>query len=187
MPRPERRAAIIEATTPLLEQHGELVTTRQIAEAAGVAEGTIFRAFDSLQDVIDATITDALSAARLERVLQQQTFPGTLDGDVAAAIDVIGRYYDSVRIMVHLGHASPSSGGDCARDQLADRYAELRHFLAARFTPHADQLGVTPEDLAQYVVFVVAGQRGHTALGPTRFSVDALTGLILRGARKELA
>ena len=43
----ERRAALIDATLPLLLEHGRGVTTRQIAEAAGVAEGTIFRVFDS--------------------------------------------------------------------------------------------------------------------------------------------
>ncbi|HET7326428.1 MAG TPA: TetR/AcrR family transcriptional regulator [Nocardioidaceae bacterium] len=41
----ERRQAIVDAVIPLLVTHGASVTTRQIAEAAGVAEGTIFRVF----------------------------------------------------------------------------------------------------------------------------------------------
>ncbi|MCU1430433.1 MAG: DNA-binding transcriptional regulator, AcrR family, partial [Actinomycetia bacterium] len=36
---------IVAATLPLLLEHGDRVTSRQIAEAAGIAEGTIFRAF----------------------------------------------------------------------------------------------------------------------------------------------
>ena len=38
----ERRAALIAATIPLLHEHGLEVSTKQIAHAAGVAEGTIF-------------------------------------------------------------------------------------------------------------------------------------------------
>ena len=43
----ERRRAIVDAVLPLLIEHGRAVTTRQMAEAAGIAEGTIFRVFDS--------------------------------------------------------------------------------------------------------------------------------------------
>jgi len=51
----DRRAALVEATLPLLCEHGMAVTTRQIAEAAGVAEGTIFRAFPDKNSLLLAT------------------------------------------------------------------------------------------------------------------------------------
>src|SRR5690606_24835873 len=40
----ERREAILDAVLPLLRERGREVTSRELAEAAGVAEGTIFRA-----------------------------------------------------------------------------------------------------------------------------------------------
>jgi AcrR family transcriptional regulator len=56
----ERRQAIIDATLPLLLERGTEMSTREIAQAAGIAEGTIFRAFETKQDLIHATIHAAL-------------------------------------------------------------------------------------------------------------------------------
>ncbi len=57
----ERRHALIAATLPLLLERGPEISTREIAQAAEVAEGTIFRAFDTKQDLIHATIHTALA------------------------------------------------------------------------------------------------------------------------------
>lgn len=60
---------IIAATIPLLIEHGDMVTTRQIADAADIAEGTIFRAFNDKDELLDAVIDAALDPAPLERAL----------------------------------------------------------------------------------------------------------------------
>ncbi|HET6215214.1 MAG TPA: TetR/AcrR family transcriptional regulator [Micromonosporaceae bacterium] len=72
LPPDERRAALIAATLPLVAEHGTSVTTRQIADAAGVAEGTIFRVFADKEELIRAAVAAALDPsamlAELERV-----------------------------------------------------------------------------------------------------------------------
>lgn len=55
----ERREVILTATVPLLYDHGRAVTSRLIAEAAGIAEGTIFRVFDTKEELVDAAISRA--------------------------------------------------------------------------------------------------------------------------------
>jgi AcrR family transcriptional regulator len=56
----DRRAAIIDAVIPLLMEQGRAVTTKRIAEAAGVAEGTIFRVFSDKDELIEAAVTKYL-------------------------------------------------------------------------------------------------------------------------------
>jgi AcrR family transcriptional regulator len=51
---------LIRATLPLLMEHGPKVTTRQIAEAAEVAEGTIFRVFPDKDSLIHAALAEVL-------------------------------------------------------------------------------------------------------------------------------
>ena len=69
MPADERRAAIIAATLPLLLERGTNISTRQIAEAACIAEGTIFSVFKDKDAVVQAVVDAALDPAPTEREL----------------------------------------------------------------------------------------------------------------------
>ena len=67
----ERRAALVDATLPLLYDHGRAVSTRLIAEAAGVADGTIFRVFSTKDELIDAAILKAFQPGRMVALVEQ--------------------------------------------------------------------------------------------------------------------
>jgi AcrR family transcriptional regulator len=66
LPPAERRAAIVDAVGPLVVEHGAAVTTKQIAQRAGVSEGTIFNVFADKDDLIEAVIAAALDPQPLE-------------------------------------------------------------------------------------------------------------------------
>lgn len=60
LPPDQRRAAILRAARPLLLEQAGTFTTRQVAEAAGIAEGTLFRIFGTKRELMQAMISDAM-------------------------------------------------------------------------------------------------------------------------------
>ncbi len=71
LPLEERRTAIVAATLPLFLEQGAAVTTREIAQAAGIAEGTIFRVFDDKTALLDAVIEAALDPAPTDAAIER--------------------------------------------------------------------------------------------------------------------
>jgi AcrR family transcriptional regulator len=67
----ERRRVIVDATLPLVLERGASVTTREIAEASGIAEGTIFRVFPDKDALLQAVVERALDTGPLEARLAE--------------------------------------------------------------------------------------------------------------------
>jgi len=61
----QRRREIVAATLPLFEEEGFLVSTRRIADAAGIAEGTIFRVFANKDELMRAALASYLDPSDL--------------------------------------------------------------------------------------------------------------------------
>lgn len=124
MSRDERRDAIARATVPLLVEHGAQVTTRQIAEAAGVAEGTLFRAFDDKPAILAAAAHRVLDPTAVVAELEGLPPAGSLEQEVTQVVTVLtGTSQRVQRVMVALhtvlaaegrthGHGGPGPGDD---------------------------------------------------------------------------
>jgi AcrR family transcriptional regulator len=89
LPPVERRSMIVQATLPLLLEHGEMATTRQIADAAGIAEGTIFRVFADKDELIDAVVETALDTAPLEEALAAIDASQPFEARLVAATEIL--------------------------------------------------------------------------------------------------
>ncbi len=95
---------IVAATLPLLLEHGDRVTSRQIAEAAGIAEGTIFRAFADKDEVIAAVVEAAFDPAPLEAALASIPPGLAFEDSLAAAIVILQqRVIDIWRLVSNIG------------------------------------------------------------------------------------
>lgn len=71
MPAEKRRKAILAAVTPMLIERGAGVTTREIATAAGVSEGTIFNVFADKDELLSAALDVALDLAPFEQAISE--------------------------------------------------------------------------------------------------------------------
>ncbi|MBE1587780.1 TetR/AcrR family transcriptional regulator [Nonomuraea angiospora] len=59
MSQEQRREMIVRAALPLVVEYGTSVTTAQVARAAGIGEGTIFRAFGDKETLLAACMAEA--------------------------------------------------------------------------------------------------------------------------------
>lgn len=108
LPPDERRRALIEATRPLVLAHGLDVTTRQIAEAAGVAEGTIFRAFETKDELFCAVMQDALAPGQIVGLIGEVPTDLDLADTVAWLVDLLATSARRTRaLFAALAHAKP--------------------------------------------------------------------------------
>ncbi len=107
LPPAERRAAIIAAALPLLLQHGANVSTRQIAGAAGIAEGTIFGVFPDKDAVVQAVLQAALDPEPTERELAAIDRSRPFESQLVDAVLIIQRRGNNIwRLLSSIGNTS---------------------------------------------------------------------------------
>ncbi|MGI8753659.1 MAG: TetR/AcrR family transcriptional regulator [Acidimicrobiales bacterium] len=181
LPPGERRAALIDSTVPLLVAHGTAISTQQIAEAAGVAEGTIFRVFPDKESLIAAAIQQVFDPAATDARLRAIDPALPLDRRLEAAVAILQRrYVDIGRLMVAVGRTKIPG----ARWGDGDRHSPPRlDALAEVLEPDRALLRRDPLQAAQLLRnLTFAGTHPALAIGATLSSAEIVS-VILDGIR----
>jgi AcrR family transcriptional regulator len=142
LPAGERRAAIIRDVLPMLVERGLTVTTRELAAAAGVSEGTLFNVFADKEALIAAAVDAAIDPEPFERAIGDIDPSAPFADRLVAATELIQRrIVDVWRLVSQLG---AHGHRDHRRGPLPDSPA-----LIALLDAERDRLRRSPADAAR--------------------------------------
>jgi AcrR family transcriptional regulator len=143
----DRKRAIVEAVIPLLLTQGPNTTTAQMADAAGIAEGTIFRVFPDKPALVHEAIRSCLDPApTLEQIAGiESALPLEIKLRKAAAI-IIQRS-EKVHALAAVLRSLPSPGQSHHQDThkaVVEANSLIFWALTRVFRDDADRLAVEP-------------------------------------------
>lgn len=172
-----RRRAIVEAVVPLLLEKGSAVTSREMAEAAGVAEGTVFRAFPDKTSVIVEAVKASMDPTPVVDALDQIPTDAPLDQQLEAAAEALLTWTTRVAsLFAALRSADPEHRPSGGRKFVTESNQQIVDRLTALFERHRDDLRVDPRRAAMALrglVFASAHPMNERTLGSAEI-VDIL-------------
>jgi AcrR family transcriptional regulator len=180
LPPEERKAAIIQAVIPAIIEHGAALTSRQIAEAAGVAEGTVFRAFGDKETLLREAAETYLDPAPLRASLAQIERSLPLEEKIAAVLTLLQlRFHGVISIMAAIGRTGEQPPN--LRNRPPERPWEYVTLVSTMVEPELERLNVPPEDVAPYIRLVAFATAIPEFNQGKRFEVRELARLIVYG------
>jgi AcrR family transcriptional regulator len=174
----DRQAMLIDVVTPLLLEHGQAVTTRQIADCAGIAEGTIFRAFGSKDELIQAAVTRHVDPEPFRRQLRQIDPLLPLEERIRAIVTLMRARFTTVfTLMTAVGRRGPPPGHEKGHPEGSEFVGIMAGILAEdleRFTVPVDRVGQIIR------MMTLAASVPQIRNGP-EFDDEEITALVLHG------
>jgi AcrR family transcriptional regulator len=155
----ERRAAIITATRPLLMEHGRRTTAKLVAEAAGIAEGTIFRVFPTKEELFDAVLDAEFDPGPFLEAIDRIDLDQPLRDRMIAVTTLLQRRFISI-FQLMIAMAVPRPPGRLQTDEVRKRLAN--EGLMRVIGPDADQFRMPAEEVVRLLrLLTFSGSHPH--------------------------
>lgn len=186
-----RREALIASTLPLLREYGDAVTTRQIAHACGIAEGTIFRAFPDKESLITAALDKALDPT--DTIAEIAGIDPTLPLEPrlrAAAAILYERLTGAFALLGGMRLTQPPAqqpNASCESNhhhRHKARHAGVIDAVADLLRPDEQQLRRTPAEVAELLRALIFSGAHPLISAEAPLSSDEVVSILLHGVRR---
>jgi AcrR family transcriptional regulator len=173
LPPEERRAAIVQAAIPLIIRDGLQVTTADIAAAAGIAEGTVFRVFADKRAVVSAVVDTVCDASAMEDEIDSIDPSLGLYPAVTLAIEAMQRKFVEVwQVLAAVGPTFPAPA--------PIKYPALTVLLANFRT----QIDGEPDQVAKQIAAIIVALSLPTIYPDAPMSPPAIAHVALGGVAR---
>jgi AcrR family transcriptional regulator len=184
----QRRSAILDAVIPLLMDKGAAVTTADIATAAGIAEGTIFRVFPDKRALLHEAMKKSLDPLPIQAALSaiEENLP--MADQLVAAAAALSERFERVTALIGVLRSIPH--GDSAREAGSEpnshRYASeamdtIVHSLTTVMERHHHRLSVGPARAAVILRGLVFANTHPMLRAGERMSPEEIVDILLTG------
>lgn len=182
LPPQERRQRILAAALPLVLTHGLDVTTKQLADAAGVAEGTLFRVFDSKEELLLQAARTAFDATDHLAELQAIDPSASLEQRVSAVVASAQRHAGRImKVFVAFGKPADRRRLGDLRELGGHGHSQAVTDLVTRLIePDAGRLRLSVPEVVR-LLGMLAWTSVHPMQQGTRMSAEQVTELLLHG------
>lgn len=171
----ERREAILDAVLPLLRERGRDVTSRELAEASGVAEGTIFRAFGDKESLLEAGLIKLLDPQPFRAELRRIPHDLAFEDKITCIIGALRvRFREVFRVMTLFQREGPPPRREASNEEWLDIVREL-------LEPDTHRLGVPVDTVAWYLRLVAFGASIEPFNHFRSFDSEELAGIVVHG------